>query len=89
MKTAATLIYLGGSEKQLEDSKAGQGGRLWWQCREGEGRRGQVIQGDCQRDYKRLMEAEVENAKRVEECLGDGIRVAGGETEESSMSPDV
>lgn len=26
MKVAATLIYLGGSEKQLEDSKAGQGG---------------------------------------------------------------
>ena len=43
-EAAATLIYLGGSEKQLEDSKAGQGGRLWWQCREGEDRRGRVIQ---------------------------------------------
>lgn len=35
------------------------------------------------------MEAEVENAKWVEECLGDGIRVAGDEMEESSMSPAV
>ena len=43
-KATATLIYLGGCEKQLEDSKAGQGGRLWWQCREGEDRMGRVIQ---------------------------------------------
>lgn len=35
------------------------------------------------------MEAEVENAKWEEECLGDRVRVAGGEMEDSSMSPAV